>query len=427
MFHTSNAPVYDVAVVGGGFAGAAAAIAAARQGSKTVLLEQAGFLGGAAGNNLIFPYMGYWTQLDGSRFDLCRGIFAQINDRLTQMDALQFTCFHEEYLKVVLEQMALEAGVTLIYHATVTDVQRQGRQLTGLTYHCCGKTYALSAAMYIDATGDANLATAAGCRTQQGRAEDGLCQPMTLCFRLAGVDKAAFFRERADIDRLYKEWQAAGKISDPRENMLIFDYPVEGVLHFNTTRVIRLNPTDPTDLTKAEITARQQTLELVAFLRQNFSAFAEAQLVGSGHYIGVRESRRIVCEHTLTVEELKDCVKFEDAIAVGNYDVDIHNPAGSDTSHYYFPEGVWYTIPYRSLVVQDADNLLCAGRCIGCTHEAQASVRIMPICCCMGEAAGTAAALTANAANAAGQLPVASQTDPQLIRSRLTQAGAFVG
>ena len=96
-------------------------------------------------------------------------------------------------------------------------------------------------------------------------------------------------------------------------------------------------------------------------------------------------------EHLLTGRELVDTVKFPDAIAAGNYEIDIHNPEGSGTSHYYFPAGEYYTVPYRSLVVRDADNLLVAGRCISCDHEAQASVRIMPICCATGQAAGTAA------------------------------------
>ena len=106
--------------------------------------------------------------------------------------------------------------------------------------------------------------------------------------------------------------------------------------------------------------------------------------------IGVRESRKLRGVHLLTEQELKDCTVFEDSIALGNYDIDIHNPAGSGTSHYYFKDGTYYTIPYRSLLPKEFDNLLVAGRCLSATHEAQASVRIMPICATMGQAAGTA-------------------------------------
>ena len=137
--------------------------------------------------------------------------------------------------------------------------------------------------------------------------------------------------------------------------------------------------------------------------------------------IGVRESRMIEARHVLTQEELKGAVKFDDAIAAGNYDIDIHSPDGSGTSHYYFPAGVYYTIPYRSLLPKDLDNLLVAGRCIGATHEAQASVRIMPICSCTGEAAGIAAAIAKE-----DGISVAD-ADAQKIRARLREVGAFVG
>ena len=411
----------DIVVIGGGFAGAAAAIAAARQGRKVILLEQAGFLGGAAGSNLVFPYMGYWTEKDGRRIDLSAGLFAEINRRLTEMDALHFTCFHEEYLKVVLEQMAEEAGVQLVYHAAVCRAEVSGGRIRAVDAVCCGLTRRYEADVFIDATGDANLAALAGCPYEQGRTQDGFCQPMTLCFRLGNVDKEKFYKEHAQINPLYSAWQAAGKLRDPRENMLIFDYPVAGVLHFNTTRVVRLDPTDPDDLTRAEIEARLQTLELVDFLRQNFSAFADAGLIGTAHYIGVRESRRVCGEHLLTAEELKECTVFEDAIAAGNYDIDIHSPTGSGTSHYYFAEGTWYTIPYRSLVAKGTDNLLVAGRCLSATHEAQASVRIMPICCCTGEAAGVAAAVCAENGAAARSADVGA------IRARLAAVDAFLG
>ncbi len=413
----------DVLVVGGGFAGTAAAIAAARQGASVTLLERSGFLGGAAGNNLIFPYMVFWTVAEGSRYDLSRGIFAEINRELDKLDALNINRFHEEYLKVVLERMALDAGVKLVYHTAVCGAQLDGsgRSITAVEGLCCGRLRRYEAACFIDATGDAELAVLAGVTCLQGRDADGLCQPMTLCFRMAGVDKEAFYRDRALIQPLYEQWQADGRISDPRENMLIFDYPIDGILHFNTTRVIRLDPTDPDDLTRAEIAARQQVQELVVFLKENFAAFANASLTSSAPAIGVRESRRIPGRHLLTVEELKDCTKFADAIAAGNYDVDIHDPNGAGTSHYYFEEGTWYTIPYRSLVAADRDNLLMAGRCVSATHEAQASIRIMPICCCMGEAAGTAAAMAA----AAG-IP-AADVDTDALRTALTEAGAFCG
>ena len=137
--------------------------------------------------------------------------------------------------------------------------------------------------------------------------------------------------------------------------------------------------------------------------------------------IGVRESRKIEGEYVLTGDDLVSCVKFEDSIAAGNYDIDIHNPEGGGTSHYYFKDGEYYTIPYRCLIPKGGKNLLVAGRCVSATHEAQASVRIMPIVCCIGEAAGTAAA-------AAHKRGVAvNEADVPEIQNILRGNGAFIG
>lgn len=201
---------------------------------------------------------------------------------------------------------------------------------------------------------------------------------------------------------------------------MVFPNTTENVLHFNSTRIIKRNPTDAFDLTKAEIEAREQVFELYEFLKAHCDAFEHSTLLSTASEIGVRESRMIDGVYKLTQQDLIDCVKFEDAIALGNYDIDIHNPEGGGTSHYYFPMGQYYSIPYRALLPQNIDNLFVAGRCISVTHEAQASIRIMPIVCCIGEATGTAAAL------AAEQNVTPAQVDPKLLRQRLKENGAAV-
>ena len=161
-------------------------------------------------------------------------------------------------------------------------------------------------------------------------------------------------------------------------------------------------------------------VELIDFLKTNFHSFRSAEIVASASSIGVRESRMVLGEHILTGKELVETKKFEDSVAAGNYDIDIHNPEGSGTSHYFFPEGEYYTIPYRSLVVKDADNLFVAGRCISCDHEAQASVRIMPICCATGQAAGAGAAAAFKSGCAA------RDADISCVRDILKRGGAFI-
>ena len=393
---------YDIIVAGGGFAGTAAAIAAARQGLKVLLFDKSNCLGGAAVNCFVFPFMPYTTVIDGKRTRLSSGIFLEIQDALDEIRTRTGetdhmagrSSFSEEHLKLVLNRMVLDAGAELLYHAYLCGAKTENGRIKSVTVATKAGNIELCADMFIDATGDADLAVLSGCPYRLGREGDNLCQPMTLCFRLSNVDKEKFKEELPAIQELYKKLQSEGKIKNPRENVLIFNNMVQkNILHFNTTRIVKLDPTNPFDVTKAEIESREQVMEMYLFLKDNFESFKNAELLSTAMEIGVRESRMIDGKHLLTGKELVDCTKFEDSIACGNYDIDIHNPEGAGTSHYYFPDGQYYEIPYRSLVPQKIENLLVAGRCLSADHEAQASVRIMPIVCCLGEAAGVGAAV----------------------------------
>lgn len=416
---------YEIVVVGGGFAGAAAAIAAARQGKDVLLIEKYNCLGGAAAYDLVNPFMGNWTREPGKKeiIELSRGLFTEIVERLTAMGAAEYFAgitFNEEALKYVLNKMAVESGVKLLYQTYVTGVRMDGERIAALQISNVSGTGVVEADCFIDATGDANLVHMAALPYRVGREGDGLCQPMTLCFRLGNVKVTRKSDFKTRINKLYKEFQAAGKIQNPRENILVFHTMCDSVLHFNTTRVVKLDPTNAEDVTQAEIIAREQVFELYNFLRENFEEFRESVLLSTGMQIGARESRMIDGEYVLSQEDLLAFRKFEDAIAVCNYDIDIHSPDGSGTSHYYFPDGEYYGIPYRCLIPKGAENLLVAGRCISTTHEAQASVRIMPTCCNTGEAAGVAASL---ALENGGKT---RDVDVQRLRAILVENGARV-
>lgn len=149
----------------------------------------------------------------------------------------------------------------------------------------------------------------------------------------------------------------------------MFRTPISNVLHFNTTRVIKKNPTSPKEVTEAEIIARKQVYEIYDFMKKYADGLENSFLMMTAPEIGIRESRRIIGDYVLTENDCRACTKFEDAIAACNYDIDIHNPAESGTSHYYFPDGAYYTIPYRSLIPQNCDNMLVAGRCISSDDE----------------------------------------------------------
>ena len=412
---------YDVVVVGGGFAGVAAAIAAAREGSRVLLVEKGNALGGAAVNCLVMPFMPYTTKIDGVDIPLSAGIFTKITEALAQRDACMRRHFLEEELKLVLLDMIQEAGVDLLFHAYLFAVKKNGERVESLSFATkCGVTE-VEADCFVDATGDAQIAYLAECPFVLGREEDHLCQPMTLCFRLGNVDVAAFYASKEEMNAAYKAALQGGELKNPRENILVFRSPIPNVLHFNTTRVVKLDPTSPEDVTKAEIIAREQVQEVYAFMKRHAKGLDNSFLMMTASEIGVRESRKIVGEYVLTEQDCRACVKFEDAIAACNYDIDIHNPEGSGTSHYYFPEGAYYTIPYRSLIPKGVSNLLVAGRCISSNHGAQASYRIMPTVCSIGEAAGVAIGL------AVKHHCTVRDVDVRELQAILKRQGAFIG
>ena len=386
---------YDLAVIGGGFAGVAAALAAARAGVKVLIVEKSNCLGGAAVNCLVNPFMPYWTEVDGRRVDFSAGIFREIHDRLEERNAMRKESFLEEELKYILNEMIAEANIDLLFHAYIFKVEKCDEHIASVMVATKGGEMQIEANYFIDATGDAQLAYLAGCPTVLGRESDHLCQPMTLCFRIGNVDVEKFYASREGLKIAHAQSLASGELINPRENILVFKTPIHNVLHFNTTRVVRKNPTSPEEVTEAEVLARKQVYEIYDFMKKNADGLENSFLMMTAAEIGVRESRMIVGDYVLTEQDCRNCVKFEDAIAACNYDIDIHNPEGTGTSHYYFPAGAYYTIPYRSLIPKGSENMLVAGRCISSDHGAQASYRIMPVVCCIGEAAGTAIGLAA--------------------------------
>ena len=412
---------YDLAVIGGGFAGVAAALAAARGGAKVLIVEKSNCLGGAAVNCLVNPFMPNRTKMDGAYVELSMGIFDEILGRMRARNAMRWETFLEEELKFVLSEMVLEAQIDLLFHAYIFKVENDGGNVKSVTVATKSGEVTIKADYFIDATGDAQLAYLAGCPVVLGREPDHLCQPMTLCFRVGNVDVEKFNASRDRLREAHRQSLEAGELINPRENILVFPTPIQNVLHFNTTRVVKKNPTSPEEVTEAEILARRQVYEIYEFMKQHADGLEDSFLMMTAAEIGVRESRMIVGDYVLTEQDCRNCVKFEDAIAACNYDIDIHNPEGTGTSHYYFPAGEYYTIPYRSLIPKGAENVLVAGRCISSDHGAQASYRIMPVVCCIGEAAGSAVGL------AVKQNCTVREVDVKELQNELKSNRAYIG
>ncbi len=412
---------YDLIVAGGGLAGVGAAVAAAREGLKTLLIERTGSLGGALSNALVYPFMKYemYTE-DGKRRALSAGIFGEIRRRQEEMGGYSERGVQPELFKIVLDDMVTEANVDVLFHNQLIDVKKNGRKITAVQIAGKQGLREIEADFFIDATGDGDLMAYAGCDYQLGRESDNLCQPMTTCFRLCGVDVVKFEEEHPRLNELYKKLQDEGKIKNPRENILSFDGIGTDILHLNTTRVIKHNPVDDLERSRAEIEARKQVLEMFQFLCEYSEACKNASLISIAEEIGVRESRKLRGVHILTSDELKSCVDFEDSIALGNYDIDIHSPEGSGTYIYVMKPQEYYRIPYRSLLPKETDNLLVAGRCLSADHMAHSAVRIMPICACLGEAAGIAASIAIHTNTNAHTLDVAT------LQTKLKEKGAEI-
>ncbi|QHM77971.1 tRNA uridine 5-carboxymethylaminomethyl modification enzyme MnmG [Mixta theicola] len=418
---------FDVVVVGGGFSGAIAAIAAARSQAKTLIVEAGACLGGSLTANGVNPMMTFHA---GEK-QVIRGITDELITRLQACGkspghvpdpghfTATYTPFDAEAMKHELELMLLEAGGSVLYHATLADVQRCGSRLEHIRVCTRSGLMAIAAPVFIDASGDAMLAAKAGIPLVKGRESDGKSQPMTMTMKMINVDREKLRRYMIEnIDKLNNHYRvedvrnaprlachgfaaefaaakAAGEITIPREDLLIFETNNPGEFVFNTSRILDHDATDPWSLSHAEFIGRQQCRQLESFARHVVPGFAEAIVVQTGPSVGVRSSCQIAGCYTLTARDLLRQTRFDDAIALSGYPIDIHSPDGEGTVHEQLPCGGIYSIPWRALIAAESDNVIVVGRCISATFEAQAAIRTTPTVGAIGQAGGIAAALAA--------------------------------
>lgn len=418
----------DVVVVGGGSAGCAAAVAASRSGASVVLVEKSGRLGGV-GTAVLDTFYGFYPP--GTNEKVVGGIGDEIVDALMGQGAAFIrpntygagsgVTYSPEVLLMVWDELVTGSGVDILFHSLVIDVEKEseGSVRSVLVANKLGISR-IAAPVFVDASGDADLSAFAGA-SFDGAGTGEKVQALTTTFRLANVDTdAARSFPKEDLFAAMAEAAASGAYDLPRQEGSIHRTPVDGVSIANMTRVEGVDPTDVVALSRAEVEGRRQVGEYARFLRDRVPGYERSELVGIGVRIGVRESRRVRGDYQLTADDVLGARRFDDAIARCGAPIEDHS-GGTDTVWKYIPDSGTYDIPFRVLLPRELDNVAVAGRCLSATHEAHASCRSIAQCLAMGQAAGIAAALAADAAGRFRDVSV------RVLQGRLTDAGAILG
>lgn len=412
---------YDVIIIGGGPSGITAALAAGRLNVSTLLVERYGFLGGMSSSALVYPW---FTFHDLSGNQVINGIAQEIVDELKMKggspghmrDSSGFvwsiTPFDKETLKSVVLVMLSNSNVDILLHSFVSEVQIVDQTITKLKTVGKYGNSELEGKIIIDATGDADIAFLSGAPVTLGRFGDGKVQALSLIFRLGGVKTEPiqryyiehpdeFYTPAVPIDReklpltgvsgFFEHWKNA-PAGIPRDRFLFFVGPRKDEITVNTTRILDINPTQPEQITQAEISGRQQVEQLTVFMKDSLPGFENSYLLETATQVGVRESRRIVGQYSLNETDVINGPFFPDVVARCGYPIDIHMP--DDASMKLVDFKTSYGIPYRVMLPQKIKNLLVTGRAVSCTHEAFSSLRVTAPVMALGQAAGTAAALS---------------------------------
>ena len=388
----------DVLVAGSGPAGFSAAVNAARQGVKVILLEAAGAVGGISTSGM----MSHFTGSVKSRF------YEELLSRMAERNeggqkGVRTVTIDTEQLKALYLDMLREAGAELKLYTMAARSITEDRRVKGVITESKSGRQAILAKAVIDATGDGDIAADAGVEYWKGREEDGMMQPVTVMFKVAGVDysRAVFpgsFETTVDTPRGELQALAREKLPFPAGHVLLYRTTLPGVVTCNMTNSIQIDGTDAESLTRGEQVCRGQIGAIVAFLREYVPGYENCFLISSASLLGVRETRHFKGLYTLTREDILNRTLFEDwVVREARFNFDVHNLTGASLDktgvQKYFPKDNYYSIPYRCLVPAGVDGLLLAGRNISGTHMAHSNYRVMPICVAMGEAAGIAAAL----------------------------------
>ncbi|PUE09657.1 FAD-dependent oxidoreductase [Limnohabitans sp. T6-5] len=408
---------FDVVVVGGGPAGLAASVSAARQGARVLLVERYGFLGGMGTAGGVTNFAGLYGRRDGDMVQVVHGVVDDLLDRLESLGGLnapqdgmngriRVRSYDVSAYKCAADQWLLAAGVKILFHAHASSVILSGRQIAALVLETKSGRCAVRARHVIDASGDADVAKFAGVPYEVGDGQGSGLFP-TLMFRIGGVDPepalAAVGPFQAINDWMAQVQQAQpGRYRFPREGAILRPQKDPREWRANVTQIrnaqgTAMDATDARQLSAGEIEGRRQIADFFAFLKNEIPGFANAHIVEIAPQVGIRESRRVRGHYQLSKQDILDSVVFEDSIGLNAWPLEIH---AEGRIEWGFPHNtdlgvgrVYNDLPWRMLVPLGVDNLLVAGRCASMTHEGQSAARVSGACFVMGQAAGTAAAM----------------------------------
>lgn len=426
---------FDIAVLGGGPAGIAAAAAAAALGRKVLLIERYGFLGGMGTAAGVTNFCGLHANVHGDIRQVVHGVADDLLGRIDKLGGLnephmifgktKAQAYDTAALKIAADDLLLSRGVSILFHAVAAGVLMDGDRIDALLIETKSGRMAVRAAVYIDCSGDGDLAAFAGAPFEIGRGDDDMLYP-TMMFRLNGVDPDTAGEAWKTIPTLMDEAEKRGA-HFPRKGAIVRPMKHETEWRVNVTQLKTddgraLNGADAIELTIGEIEGRRQAVAFFEFLKRNAPGFENAYIVDLPPQLGIRETRRITGHYQLSREDVLNCASFDDTIGVNGWPIEAHVAGDVKWEWPDIPGSRGYNhLPYRMLLPQRIDNLLVAGRCASMTHEGQSAARVSGACFVMGEAAATGAHL----AIAGRKSPADIEIDK--LHETLERNGVFLG